>query len=219
MADDPPSVILSPIGDNPHPVERPHAYPSRRTADPPEARHHVLALLRITFLKSKWAHGVSCLVASALSTSASAVRLDEDLYGPDISAASDQLGQSRPAWLHLLLEAADLLRKLAASDAGESLKAVLRRLSRRLDSWSENRIRDVWHRDPRVKIRADEVSQLRALAEPKRKSETVHDSEELRATTRRPASPLGEVFEGRKVYTFNLSAVAIGLTDDVERSR
>lgn len=106
-----------------------------------------------------------------------------------------------------------------ASDAGESLKAVLRRLSRRLDSWSENRIRDVWHRDPRVKIRADEVSQLRALAEPKRKSETVHDSEELRATTRRPASPLGEVFEGRKVYTFNLSAVAIGLTDDVERSR
>ncbi|MCK1594092.1 hypothetical protein IVA98_27070 [Bradyrhizobium sp. 160] len=154
-----------------------------------------------------------------MSTSASAVRLDEDLYGPDISAASDQLGQSRPAWLHLLLEAADLLRKLAASDAGESLKAVLRRLSRRLDSWSENRIRDVWHRDPRVKIRADEVSQLRALAEPKRKSETVHDSEELRATTRRPASPLGEVFEGRKVYTFNLSAVAIGLTDDVERSR
>lgn len=108
-----PSVILSPIGDNPHPVERPHASPSRRTADPPEARHHVLALLRITFLKSKWAHGVSCLVASALSTSASAVRLDEDLYGPDISAASDQLGQSRPAWLHLLLEAADLLRKLA----------------------------------------------------------------------------------------------------------
>ncbi|MBW5438616.1 hypothetical protein FXB41_28790 [Bradyrhizobium canariense] len=85
-------------------------------------------------------------------------------------------------------EAADLLRRLAGErQAGESLKAVLRRVGRKLGNWSENRIRDVWHRDPRIKVRADEVNELRALAEPKRRSETVHDLEELRATVARLA--------------------------------
>jgi predicted metalloprotease len=67
------------------------------------------------------------------------------------------------------------------------MKAIFRRLSRKLDNWSENRIRDVWHRDPRIKVRADEVSQLRALVEPKRKTESIHDLEELRATVARLA--------------------------------
>ncbi|PPQ16342.1 hypothetical protein CV770_26725 [Bradyrhizobium sp. AC87j1] len=87
-----------------------------------------------------------------------------------------------------LNEAADLLRQVAGERrADESLKAVFRRLSRKLSDWSENRIRDVWHRDPRIKIRADEVSQLRALVEPKRKTESIHDLEELRATVARLA--------------------------------
>lgn len=85
-------------------------------------------------------------------------------------------------------EAADLLRKVAGErQAGESMKAIFRRLGRKLDNWSENRIRDVWHRDPRIKVRADEVSQLRALVEPKRKTESIHDLEELRATVARLA--------------------------------
>ncbi|MET4493486.1 hypothetical protein [Bradyrhizobium sp. LA7.1] len=85
-------------------------------------------------------------------------------------------------------EAADLLRRVAGErQAGESMKAIFRRLGRKLDNWSENRIRDVWHRDPRIKVRADEVSQLRALTEPKRKPESIHDLEELRATVARLA--------------------------------
>lgn len=85
-------------------------------------------------------------------------------------------------------EAADLLRRVAGErQAGESMKAIFRRLGRKLDNWSENRIRDVWHRDPRIKVRADEVSQLRALAVPKRETESIHDLEELRATVARLA--------------------------------
>lgn len=62
-------------------------------------------------------------------------------------------------------EAAELLREIAGSrHADESLKAVFRRLGRRLSHWSDNRIRDVWHRDQRVRVRAEEVEQLRRLA-------------------------------------------------------
>jgi hypothetical protein len=85
-------------------------------------------------------------------------------------------------------EASNLLRKVAGQrHAGESLKAVFRRLNRKLKGWSDNRIRDVWHCDPRVKIRADEVDQLRRLAEPRGKAEAIHEIDELRATVARLA--------------------------------
>ena len=64
-------------------------------------------------------------------------------------------------------EAAALLRTIAGTrQADESLKAVLRRLQRKLSDWTPNRVKDVWHRDPRIRIRAEEVEQLRALAQP-----------------------------------------------------
>ena len=61
-------------------------------------------------------------------------------------------------------EAADLLRELAGNRrANESMKAVLRRVRRRLADWKPSRVRDVWYRDPRVKLRAGEIEQLRLL--------------------------------------------------------
>lgn len=65
-----------------------------------------------------------------------------------------------------LNEAADLLRKLAGNRrADESIKAVLRRVRRKLADWKPSRVRDVWYRDPRVKVRAGEIEQLRALVD------------------------------------------------------
>lgn len=61
-----------------------------------------------------------------------------------------------------LVEAQSLIRALAEpSPAGESIKAALRRVSRKLPHWSSNRVRDVWNADERIRIRADELDELR----------------------------------------------------------
>ena len=64
----------------------------------------------------------------------------------------------------LLNEASDLLRQVAGERrADESVKGVLLRVGRDVKAWTASRIKDVWYRDPRVRIRADEVEYLRAL--------------------------------------------------------
>lgn len=66
----------------------------------------------------------------------------------------------------LLNEASTLLRQVAGNRrADESKKAVLRRVGREVKDWTASRIKDVWYRDPRVRIRADEVEYLRALVD------------------------------------------------------
>ena len=66
----------------------------------------------------------------------------------------------------LLNEASSLLRQVAGDRlADESKKAVLRRVGREVKDWTASRIKDVWYRDPRVRIRADEVEYLRALVD------------------------------------------------------
>jgi hypothetical protein len=66
---------------------------------------------------------------------------------------------------YALREASGLLKTIAgARRADESVKAVFHRLSRDLKDWSYGRIRAVWYRDHRVKIRAAEIEQLRAIA-------------------------------------------------------
>ncbi len=85
-------------------------------------------------------------------------------------------------------EAADLLRQIAGDrHADESMKALFRRLKRMLSGWSDNRIRDVWRRDGRVRIRAEEVEQLRALVEPSTKAKANDELAELRSTVARLA--------------------------------
>jgi Lon protease-like protein len=64
----------------------------------------------------------------------------------------------------LLNEASSLLREVAGNRrADESNKAVLRRVGREVKDWTASRIKDVWYRDPRIRIRANEVEYLRAL--------------------------------------------------------
>lgn len=77
-----------------------------------------------------------------------------------------------------LNEASDLLRALAGNRrADESMKAVLRRVRRKLTGWKPSRVRDVWYRDPRIKLRAGEIEQLRSLVD--RKAEDKAAANEL----------------------------------------
>jgi hypothetical protein len=100
---------------------------------------------------------------------------------------SDKATDMRTASLD---DAADLLREIAGERRpDESLKGVFRRLNRKLSGWSDNRIRDIWRRDRRVRVRAEEVDQLRAIAK-RDVPQRITDDElaELRATVARFAS-------------------------------
>jgi hypothetical protein len=89
-------------------------------------------------------------------------------------------------------DAADLLREIAGERRpDESLKGVFRRLNRKLSGWSDNRIRDIWRRDRRVRVRAEEVDQLRAIVNQGSGQKVTKDElAELRATVDRFASYL-----------------------------
>jgi hypothetical protein len=61
-------------------------------------------------------------------------------------------------------EATFLLRQLALpAPAGDSTKSAISRAHRVLKTWTWNRVRDVWHADPRISVSADELDQLRNL--------------------------------------------------------
>jgi len=63
-----------------------------------------------------------------------------------------------------LAEASELLSEIAGpSRLGEGVKAALRRAHRKLapHGFSFNRVRDIYHGDPRIKISADEMEALR----------------------------------------------------------
>jgi hypothetical protein len=75
----------------------------------------------------------------------------------DISAVSSDVA--------LLREGSRLLRQLARPvEGGDSVKKCQRRVYRLLKTWSFNRVRDLWRPDPRIRIKAREIEQLRALA-------------------------------------------------------
>lgn len=79
----------------------------------------------------------------------------------EISAVS-----SEGVALSPLREASRLIRRLAGPiEAGESVKALQRRVHRRLKTWTFNRVRDVWRPDPRITVRAHEVAHLQAVTE------------------------------------------------------
>ncbi|WP_141339720.1 hypothetical protein [Bradyrhizobium sp. USDA 3458] len=78
-------------------------------------------------------------------------------------------------------EAAGLLRQIAGHRRpDESVKGVLHRLQRTLSGWSPGRIHGIWYQDPRVRVRADEVEQLRALVQPAHDAGTDNELTELR---------------------------------------
>ncbi len=76
--------------------------------------------------------------------------------------------ESSEGKLNSRVEASELLCEIAGpSRLGEGVKAALRRAHRRLapHGFSFNRVRDIYHNDPRIRISADEMAQLRELAE------------------------------------------------------
>ncbi len=91
-------------------------------------------------------------------------------------------------------EAANLLRKIAGNRrADESMKGVLHRVRRVLlqklkpqdGRWSGNRVSAIWYRDERVRVRAEELAELRALAAPE--PQEADPLAELQATIERLA--------------------------------
>jgi hypothetical protein len=64
------------------------------------------------------------------------------------------------------MEAAQLLRQIAGhGEPGETRKAAWLRAYRRLSGqWTFNRVKDLWRQEPRARVSADELNQLRAAA-------------------------------------------------------
>lgn len=82
------------------------------------------------------------------------------------------------------LEAARLIREVAPARDGENVKSRITTAANRL-RWKWSRARSVWHADGRLRIRAEELDQLRqhtAKAEMKAAS---NDLQELRDTVAR----------------------------------
>jgi CHAD domain-containing protein len=79
-------------------------------------------------------------------------------------------------------EASALLRQIAGNrGAGESMKAVLRRVASELSDWTYSRVRAVWYSDPRARVRSAEIEQLRQIANGKTKdSASGNELHELR---------------------------------------
>ena len=79
-------------------------------------------------------------------------------------------------------EASALLRQIAGNrGAGESMKSVFRRMNGELADWSYSRVRSVWYRDGRVRVRSAEVDQLRTIAKAKPKEDASDNAlQELR---------------------------------------
>lgn len=78
-------------------------------------------------------------------------------------------------------EASFLIRQLAEPiPPGDSVKAGLSRAYRRLEGWTFNRVRDVWHADHRIRISAEELAHLRNVAKAKAEDADRDEFSELR---------------------------------------
>lgn len=98
----------------------------------------------------------------------------------------DKASEMRAASLD---EASQLLRDIAGGRrADESIKAMFRRLSRKLPNWSPNRIADIWRKEVRVRVHAEEIQELRALVDQREgRGTTTDELAELRSTVARLA--------------------------------
>lgn len=95
----------------------------------------------------------------------------------DKSSEKDRVSKS--------IEAHNLLLEVAGPQA--SVKQVLLAAHRKLakHDWSFNRVRDVYHKDPRIRIRADELAQLRLLADAKQQTAGHDELQKIRARVAR----------------------------------
>lgn len=64
-----------------------------------------------------------------------------------------------------IVEASFLVRRIALpAQIGDTIKRQIDRASRRIPFWSASRVKDVWYADPRIRIGADELADLRDIA-------------------------------------------------------
>jgi hypothetical protein len=65
-----------------------------------------------------------------------------------------------------LNEASELLRQVAGPEPWESKKDAWNKALRRLkgETWTFNRVRDLWRQEPRARVSADELNELRRVA-------------------------------------------------------
>lgn len=69
-----------------------------------------------------------------------------------------------------MAEASGLLRQIAGpGEPGELKKVAFARVLRRLRgaSWTYNRVRDLWRQEPRARVSAEELNELRRVARAK----------------------------------------------------
>jgi hypothetical protein len=74
-------------------------------------------------------------------------------------------------FMSTLTEAQTLIRECAQPcPAGDKVKAAILRVHTHLQTWSYNRVRDVWYGGDRVRISGEELDYLRAKAAAKKNS-------------------------------------------------
>ncbi|MBS4016785.1 MAG: hypothetical protein KGZ68_00990 [Dechloromonas sp.] len=85
-----------------------------------------------------------------------------------------------------LLEASQLVRSLASPPmVGDTVKRQIARAARRIPFWSTSRVKSVWYRDERYRISADEIAQLRDIADMQQKDAGHEELQKLRARVAR----------------------------------
>lgn len=85
-----------------------------------------------------------------------------------------------------LIEASQLVRSSAAPPMiGDTVKRQIDRASRRIKFWPASRVKSIWYRDERYRISADELAQLRLLADKNQQDEGHDELQQLRARVAR----------------------------------
>ena len=94
--------------------------------------------------------------------------------------------------MNALREASVLVRQIASPKTG---KAAILRATRKLKTWTYNRVKDVYYADPRIRISGDEIDYLRAIALAKKNEEysNEHSIAELRKQLQIMAAHLSRI--------------------------
>jgi len=78
----------------------------------------------------------------------------------------DKLSDGKVVFMSSVVEASRLVRQIAEPyQIGDTVKRQIDRAARRIPFWSYSRVRDAWYGNPRMRIGADELSELRLLLE------------------------------------------------------
>ena len=119
--------------------------------------------------------------------------------------------------MNTLCEASVLVRQIGAPETGE---AALLRVTRRLKTWTYNRVKDVYYADTRVRISGDEIDYLRAVARDKKNEELSSESSivELRKQLKIVATHLSRIdptFHYPEIEGFGGSSHTDGRKEDL----